>query len=110
MRGIGVVADPGINTFHFVGCDIGANARSAQQNTAFGITVLNGSSKLFGKIGVIDTFGALSPFISAGIDTASPIGISEIIVISVWRIFVFTSFSVIGLLITEINLPEPDVR
>jgi hypothetical protein len=55
-------------------------------------------------------FGALSPFISAGIDTASLTGISEIIVISIWRIFVFTIFSVIGLLITEINLPEPDVR
>jgi hypothetical protein len=53
------------------------------------------------------TVGAFSAAISAGIGTGYPLGISDIIVNSVWRIFVFTIFSVIGLLITEINLPEP---
>ncbi|MBW2427762.1 MAG: hypothetical protein JRF56_02305, partial [Deltaproteobacteria bacterium] len=66
--------------------------------------------RIIGAVLCAAAFGALSPFISAGIDTVNPLGISEIIVNSVWRIFVFTIFSVIGLLITEINLPEPDVR
>ena len=51
--------------------------------------------------------GAFSTIISAGINTGDPIGLSEIIVNSVWRIFVFTVFSIFGQLITEISLPEP---
>jgi hypothetical protein len=54
--------------------------------------------------------GALSTIISAGIYSGSPIGISGIIVNSMWRIFIFTIFSVVGLLITEIYLPEPKIR
>ena len=51
--------------------------------------------------------GVFSTVISAGIHSGPPISIAVIIVNSMWRIFVFTIFSVVGLLITEINLPEP---
>jgi hypothetical protein len=51
--------------------------------------------------------GALSPYISAVLSTGPPLGISDLIANSVWRLFIFTIFSVVGLLIVEINLPEP---
>ena len=55
------------------------------------------------------TAGAFSTLISAGINPGNPLDWSEILVISLWRIFIFTIFSVAGLLITEISLPEPSV-
>jgi hypothetical protein len=51
--------------------------------------------------------GAFSTLISAGINPGNPLDWSEIMIISLWRIFAFTIFSVVGLLITEISLPEP---
>jgi hypothetical protein len=51
--------------------------------------------------------GVFSTIISSAIHGGNPIGFSEIIVNSIWRIFIFTIFSVIGLLLTEIYLPEP---
>jgi len=54
--------------------------------------------------------GAFSTIISAGIHSGPPIAIAAIIISSMWRIFVLTIFSVVGLLITEINLPEPKIR
>ena len=49
--------------------------------------------------------GACSTIISAGLNAGGAIGAADIIVQSIWRIFIFTIFTVIGLLITEVNLP-----
>ena len=54
--------------------------------------------------------GVSSTIVSAALTSGIQIGISEIAVNSLWRVFVFTIFSVIGVLITEINLPEPKVQ
>jgi len=54
--------------------------------------------------------GVFSIIISAGFGTANPIGMSEVAVNSVWRAFVFTIVSIIGVLLTEINLPAPAVE
>jgi hypothetical protein len=51
--------------------------------------------------------GVFSTTISAVLYTGAPLGISEIAAASVWRVFVFTIFSIAGVLATEINLPEP---
>lgn len=54
--------------------------------------------------------GLFSIVISAGYSTANPVGISEMVASSIWRAFVFTILSVIGVLLTEINLPAPQDR
>jgi len=51
--------------------------------------------------------GAFSTILSTGVFSDNPVGMLEIIINSAWRIFIFTIFSVIGLLVTEINMPEP---
>jgi hypothetical protein len=52
------------------------------------------------------TTGVFSTLISAGINPGNPLDGSEIIVNGIWRFFVFTIFSVVGLLVTEISLPD----
>jgi len=52
--------------------------------------------------------GLSSTVISVALAGGSQIGISQIAVSSLWRVFVFTIFSVIGVLITEIALPAPE--
>jgi hypothetical protein len=54
--------------------------------------------------------GIFSTLISAILGAGDAIGLSEIAVIGLWRIFVFTILSVIGLLFTEITLPEPETN
>ena len=54
--------------------------------------------------------GVSSPIVSVALVSGNQIGISEILVNSLWRVFVFTIFSVLGVLITEVNLPEPKDR
>jgi hypothetical protein len=54
------------------------------------------------------TVGVFSTIISAGFGPGNPIGMSAAAVNGVWRAFVFTIISVIGVLITEISLPAPD--
>lgn len=51
--------------------------------------------------------GVSSTIISVALVSEIQIGISQIAVNSLWRVFVFTIFSVIGVLITEVNLPVP---
>jgi hypothetical protein len=48
--------------------------------------------------------GVSSPIVSVALVSGNQIGISEILVNSLWRVFVFTIFSVLGVLITEVNL------
>ena len=52
-------------------------------------------------IGIL--YGILSPAL-IGIE---PVGSGEIAINCVWRVFVFTILSVVGMLLTELNLPEP---
>jgi hypothetical protein len=51
--------------------------------------------------------GVSSTNVSVALAGASQIEISQIAVSSLWRVFVFTIFSVIGVLTTEIALPAP---
>jgi hypothetical protein len=51
--------------------------------------------------------GVLSTVISSILGAIDPVGISEIAINCVWRAFVFTIFSIIGVLVTELKLPEP---
>ncbi|UCD80449.1 MAG: hypothetical protein JSW26_03190 [Desulfobacterales bacterium] len=51
--------------------------------------------------------GVFSAMITAGFSPGNPIAMSEITVNGIWRAFVFTIISVIGVLLTEINLPAP---
>ena len=52
--------------------------------------------------------GVFSPLISAIFGAGNSIGFSEVAVVCLWRIFVFTILSVVGLLFTEIKLPAPE--
>ena len=54
--------------------------------------------------------GVSSTVISVALAAGSQIGISQILVSSLWRVFVLTIFSVIGVLGTEILLPAPEDR
>ncbi|CAB1084688.1 hypothetical protein D1AOALGA4SA_12198 [Olavius algarvensis Delta 1 endosymbiont] len=56
------------------------------------------------------TVGISSIVISLALAGATEVGFSQMAVNSVWRVFVFTIFSVVGVLVTEINLPEPADR
>ena len=53
--------------------------------------------------------GAFSTVLSAVINPGNLLDGSQIMVSSLWRIFIFTIFSIVGVLITEISLPEPAV-
>jgi len=48
--------------------------------------------------------GVSSPIVSAAVVSGTQIGISQIAVNCLWRFFAFTIFSVIGVLVTEVNL------
>jgi hypothetical protein len=50
--------------------------------------------------------GVLSPIVSGLLGTNDPIGVSAIAINGVWRAFVFTLVSIIGVLATEINMPD----
>ena len=54
--------------------------------------------------------GVFSTLISSTLGAGDAIGFSEIVVVGLWRIFIFTILSVVGLLFTEINLPEPEMN
>ena len=51
--------------------------------------------------------GVSSTIISVALASEIQVGFSQIAVNSLWRVFVFTIFSVTGVLVTEINLPAP---
>jgi hypothetical protein len=54
-------------------------------------------------IGIL--YGALSPVIVGNVHIEP----FDIVINCVWRIFVFTIFSIIGVLLTELKLPEPEI-
>jgi hypothetical protein len=81
---------------------------------ACGATVTMGAggamiwNRVIGAVICAAAVGIFSTLISAVLGTGEAIGFSEIAVVCLWRIFVFTILAVVGLLFTEINLPEPE--
>jgi hypothetical protein len=66
-------------------------------------------NRVIGAVICAAAVGIFSTLISAVLGTGNTIGFSEAVV-CLWRIFVFTILSVVGLLFTEINLPEPEMN
>jgi hypothetical protein len=52
--------------------------------------------------------GIISAVISGWFGANDSLEISVIAINGLWRAFVFTTVSVIGVLLTEVNMPEPD--
>jgi hypothetical protein len=65
-----------------------------------------GWQRMIGSVACGLMIGVFSVVISAGFAAANPAGISEMAITGIWRAFVFTLLSVLGLLITEIGMPE----
>jgi hypothetical protein len=65
-------------------------------------------NRVIGAVMCAAAVGVFSTLISAVFGAVDSIEFSEILVVCLWRIFVFTIFSVLGLLFTEIKLPEPE--
>lgn len=61
-----------------------------------------GAAACGGSVGVLYT--AVSAILGYG----GSIGTSDIVINCVWRVFIFTILSTIGMLLTEIKLPEPN--
>ncbi len=51
--------------------------------------------------------GVLYTAVSAILGYGGPIGAGDMVINCVWRVFIFTILSAIGMLLTEIKLPEP---
>jgi hypothetical protein len=54
--------------------------------------------------------GVLYTVVSAGLQGQQTLLLGAIIVSCIWRIFVFAIFSVIGAILTELKLPDPDYK
>ena len=54
--------------------------------------------------------GVFSTLISSVLGAGDSIGFSEIAVVCLWRVFIFTILSVVGLLFMEIKLPAPETN
>ena len=51
--------------------------------------------------------GVFSAIVSGLFGTSAPVGASTIAITGIWRAFAFTMISVLGVLLTEIKMPEP---
>jgi len=51
--------------------------------------------------------GVFSAIVSGLFGTSAPVGASTIAIIGIWRAFAFTMISVLGVLLTEVKMPEP---
>ncbi len=63
--------------------------------------------RVIGAAGCGGAVGVLYTAVSAILGYSGPIGTDDIVINCVWRVFIFTILSVIGMLLTEIKLPEP---
>jgi hypothetical protein len=54
--------------------------------------------------------GVLYAVVSAALGYGDPAGIADVVTSGVWRAFVFSVFSSIGAILTELKLPEPNAR
>ncbi|MGD9136955.1 MAG: hypothetical protein PVH42_09340 [Desulfobacterales bacterium] len=68
------------------------------------------SHRVIGAVICTTTVGIASTLISSALGSVNTIGITDIAVICLWRFFVFSILSVVGLFLTEIKLPEPEVN
>jgi hypothetical protein len=66
------------------------------------------SHRVIGAVVCAAAIGVFSTLISGNLGSVNSVGFSEIAVVCLWRFFVFTILSVIGLFLTEIKLPEPE--
>ena len=75
------------------------------------VTLCAGGSVFFRRIiaaaGCGATSGVLYTAISAFSGYALGIGDGKILILLIWRVFVFTILSTVGAVITELKLPEP---
>jgi hypothetical protein len=51
--------------------------------------------------------GVFSAVVSGLLGASAPVGVSTIAITGIWRAFVFTLVSVMGVLLTELKMPEP---
>jgi hypothetical protein len=65
-------------------------------------------NRVIGAVICAAAVGVFSTLLSVAFGPGDTIGFSEIAVVCLWRVFVFTIMSVVGLLFTEIKLPEPE--
>ena len=68
------------------------------------------SRRVIGAVICTATIGVFSTLISGILGSVHSIGFSEIAVVCLWRFFIFTILSVVGLFLTEIKLPEPETN
>ena len=68
------------------------------------------SKRLIGATVCGGLVAVLYTVLSAKLGPGSLVGFDEIVTGCVWRVFVFVIFSTIGLLLTELKLPEPRAR
>ena len=68
------------------------------------------SKRIIGATACGGLVGLLYTAMSAMLGHGSLIGVGEIATGCVWRVFIFTILSTIGLLLTELKLPEPRAR
>ena len=75
-------------------------------------TVCAGGAALYKRIAgaalCAAAVGVISTVVSGLLGASAPVGISTIAITSIWRAFAFTLVSVLGVLWTEIKMPEPE--
>ncbi|UCF94940.1 MAG: hypothetical protein JSW39_12575, partial [Desulfobacterales bacterium] len=78
------------------------------------ITLGAGGANLWKRVlsaGLCGTaLGVLSVLASALFFLSPPIDITGVLITCIWRVFAFPIFSIMGMLITEIKLPEPELN
>ena len=78
------------------------------------VTLGAGGASLWKRVigGVVcgGAIGVLYALMPAILGYGAPIGAGDVLVNGVWRVFVFTIMSTIGVLLTEIKLPEPRTK
>ena len=63
--------------------------------------------RILGAAACAVAVGIFSIIIPGAIGAGNPVGMSEMAINSIWRAFIFTIISIVGVLLTEINLPAP---
>jgi hypothetical protein len=64
--------------------------------------------RIIGAVACGVAVGVLYTVVSASLGYGGSIGVGDIVINCVWRVFIFTLLSAIGMLLTEIKLPEPN--
>ena len=63
--------------------------------------------RVIGAVACGGAVGVLYTAVSAILVYGGPIGVGDLVINCVWRVFIFSILSAIGMLLTEIALPEP---